>query len=102
VNVIGPPPLWPMSIQVISLGPLRMPAEDYAPIATTASTAKNEIVRTRTTIGLPERTTSGETATYDGVTRYASKTASTFRSAESSARSAFTSPNSAVYQFFAS
>ena len=36
---------------------------------------------------------------YDGVTRYASKTASTLRSAVSSD---FTSPSSAVYQFFAS
>jgi hypothetical protein len=41
-------------------------------------------------------------APYDGVTRYASKTASTFLSAVSSVRSAFTSPSSAVYQFFAS
>ena len=39
---------------------------------------------------------------YEGVTRYASKTASSWRSALSSARSAFTSPISAVYQFFAS
>ena len=40
--------------------------------------------------------------TYDGVTLYASKTASTLRSAVSSVRSDFTSPSSAVYQFFAS
>ncbi len=38
----------------------------------------------------------------DGVTRYASKTASTLRRALSSIRSSFTSPTSAVYQFFAS
>ncbi len=41
-------------------------------------------------------------ARYDGVTRYASKTESRDRSAFSSERSAFTSPTSAVYQFFAS
>ena len=34
----------------------------------------------------------------DGVTRYASKTASRFRSALSRPRSSFTSPTSAVYQ----
>ncbi len=47
-----------------------------------------------------DRGTSFEGAT-SGVTRYASKTASTLRSAVSSARSAFTSPTSATYQFFA-
>ena len=41
-------------------------------------------------------------ADYEGVTRYESKTASTPRSALSSARSDFTSPSSATYQFFAS
>src|SRR5262249_52879575 len=39
---------------------------------------------------------------YEGVTRYASKTASSPRSAFISDRSDFTSPTSAVYQFFAS
>ena len=39
---------------------------------------------------------------HDGVTRYASNTASRLRSAVSSVRSPFTSPTSAVYQFFAS
>ena len=39
---------------------------------------------------------------YDGVTRYASNTESSPRSVFSSERSAFTSPTSAVYQFFAS
>src|SRR5205823_3860854 len=38
----------------------------------------------------------------DGVTRYASKTASIWRSAFSSERRSFTSPTSAVYQFLAS
>ena len=47
------------------------------------------------------RTSSGTWPT-DGVTRYASKTASTLRSAVSSVRSDFTSPSSAVYQFLAS
>jgi len=38
---------------------------------------------------------------YPGVTRYASKTALSCRSAESSERRSLTSPSSAVYQFFA-
>ena len=48
------------------------------------------------------RSTDEQRAAYDGVTRYASKTASTFRSDVRSVRRAFTSPSSAVYQFFAS
>lgn len=49
-----------------------------------------------------ERDVKREAKAYDGVTRYTSKTASTFLSAFKSVFSAFTSPSSAVYQFLAS
>ena len=45
---------------------------------------------------------SGDVRAQLGVTRYASNTASMLRSAVSSPRRSFTSPTSAVYQFFAS
>jgi hypothetical protein len=53
--------------------------------------------------GVPRtlRSSDPRTRDYDGVTRYASKTASMFRKAVKSVRSDFTSPTWATYQFFA-